>query len=35
MSGPPETALARESSMAMQFRDLDALNTKSPSRPSS
>ncbi|MBB3177112.1 two-component system sensor histidine kinase GlrK [Variovorax sp. Sphag1AA] len=27
MSGAPETALARESSMAMQFRDLDALNT--------
>ena len=27
MSGPPDTALARESSMAMQFRDLDALNT--------
>jgi two-component system sensor histidine kinase GlrK len=28
MSGPPETALARENSMAMQFRDLDALNTQ-------
>ena len=27
MSGPSDTALARESSMAMQFRDLDALNT--------
>jgi two-component system sensor histidine kinase GlrK len=27
MSGASETALARESSMAMQFRDLDALNT--------
>lgn len=27
MSGAPETALARESSMAMQFRDLDALNS--------
>lgn len=27
MSGAPETALARESSMATQFRDLDALNT--------
>ena len=27
MSGAPDTALARESSMAMQFRDLDALNT--------
>ncbi|RZL94317.1 MAG: two-component sensor histidine kinase [Variovorax sp.] len=27
MSGAPETALARESSMAMQFRDLDTLNT--------
>lgn len=27
MSGAPETALARESSMAMQFRELDALNT--------
>lgn len=27
MNGNPESALARESSMAMQFRDLDALNT--------
>jgi two-component system sensor histidine kinase GlrK len=27
MSGAPETALARESSMAMQFRELDAVNT--------
>ncbi|WP_076999356.1 sensor histidine kinase KdpD [Variovorax sp. KK3] len=27
MSGAPETSLARESSMAMQFRDLDGLNT--------
>jgi two-component system sensor histidine kinase GlrK len=27
MSGAPETALARESSMAMQFRDLDSINT--------
>ncbi len=27
MSGAPETALAREGSMAMQFRELDALNT--------
>jgi two-component system sensor histidine kinase GlrK len=27
MNGPPETALARESSMATQFRELDALNT--------
>ncbi|MDM0115076.1 ATP-binding protein [Variovorax sp. J22R133] len=27
MSGPQETALARESEMALQFRDLDALNT--------
>lgn len=27
MGGAPETALARESSMAMQFRELDALNT--------
>ncbi|MDM0017764.1 sensor histidine kinase [Variovorax saccharolyticus] len=28
MSGAPETSLARESSMAMQFRELDALNTQ-------
>jgi two-component system sensor histidine kinase GlrK len=28
MSGAPETALARETSMAMQFRELDALNTR-------
>ncbi|HYP83441.1 sensor histidine kinase [Variovorax sp.] len=28
MVGPQETALARESSMAMQFRDLDAQNTQ-------
>jgi two-component system sensor histidine kinase GlrK len=27
MSGTADTALSRESSMAMQFRDLDALNT--------
>ncbi|HEY2256171.1 MAG TPA: ATP-binding protein [Variovorax sp.] len=27
MNGPPETALAREGSMATQFRELDALNT--------
>ncbi|MBU1359458.1 MAG: two-component sensor histidine kinase [Gammaproteobacteria bacterium] len=27
MNGTPDTALARESSMAMQFRDLDTLNT--------
>ncbi|VWX58165.1 Two-component sensor histidine kinase [Burkholderiales bacterium 8X] len=27
MSGSPDTALTREASMAMQFRDLDALNT--------
>ena len=27
MSGVPETALARESTMAVQFRDLDALNS--------
>jgi two-component system, NtrC family, sensor histidine kinase GlrK len=27
MNGPPETALARESSMAAQFRELDAFNT--------
>ena len=27
LSGPGETALAREGTMAMQFRDLDALNT--------
>ncbi len=27
MIGPPDTALARESSMAMQFRDLDTINT--------
>jgi two-component system sensor histidine kinase GlrK len=28
MSGAPETSLARESSMAVQFRELDALNTQ-------
>jgi two-component system sensor histidine kinase GlrK len=28
MNGAPETALARESSMAMQFRELDAINTQ-------
>jgi len=27
MNGPPDTALARETSMAMQFRELDTLNT--------
>lgn len=27
MNGAPDTALSRESSMAMQFRELDALNT--------
>jgi two-component system sensor histidine kinase GlrK len=27
MNGPPETALPRESSMAAQFRELDALNS--------
>ncbi len=27
MNGSPDSALARESSMAVQFRDLDALNT--------
>jgi len=27
MSGSPDSALARESTMAMQFRELDALNT--------
>ncbi len=28
MNGPPDTALSRESSMAMQFRELDGLNTQ-------
>jgi two-component system sensor histidine kinase GlrK len=28
MIGPPDTALQREGAMAMQFRDLDALNTQ-------
>ncbi|WP_295377512.1 ATP-binding protein [uncultured Pseudacidovorax sp.] len=28
MNGAPETALAREGSMALQFRELDALNTQ-------
>jgi two-component system sensor histidine kinase GlrK len=28
LSGPVETALTREGTMAMQFRDLDALNTQ-------
>jgi two-component system sensor histidine kinase GlrK len=27
LAGPPDTALSRESAMAMQFRDLDSLNT--------
>lgn len=35
LTGSSDTALAREGSMAMQFRELETLNTQIAQRPSS